>query len=533
MINSNNNFANINSKSGLDGIKTQLMSLFMFKSSTSSSTDDGSSFYTMIYSILILTVIDNLMACIPVVVKIVSAYVTKNVSEIKILESYVESSKTITSSLVVDINLSKNEDYFGDAVLDHITNSSNVKNILFSNKRFILSSKEPVLVDEQKEIYFKLISESKTTENSATQMIEIYSYLLNMVELRIFVDSITSDYKYKIQNKLGGKIFYFDEMNLSNSQNQKNLFFTMKEFVTNRTFDNVVGNESKSIRKRVNFFKNNKKWYDDKGIPYTLGLLLSGPPGGGKTSTIKCVANTMGRHIINVKIHDKLTKSQMEHLFFNDVLYVNRDGISERFQIPIDKRIYVFEDVDCHDDENNLVLDRAQKEKNGKVELEKREPQPQLVTTKTQVYKAADNATVENTPPQEKLTLSGLLNIMDGILETPGRIIIMTSNYPERLDGALIRPGRIDLKIEFPYCDAMMIIDLIEKFYDVSLSNSQKDEFRACKLKKSTPAEITKILFENFEDYLLAIKQIIQDCDTKNECDIAIEPANFNFSPLQ
>ena len=159
----------------------------------------------------------------------------------------------------------------------------------------------------------------------------------------------------------------------------------------------------------------------------------------------------------------------MKHLFFSDVLYANRDGISERFQIPIDKRIYVFEDVDCHDDENNLVLDRAQKEKNEKVELEKREPQPQLVTTKTQVYKAADNATVENTPPQEKLTLSGLLNIMDGILETPGCIIIMTSNYPERLDGALIRPGRIDLKIEFPYCDAMMIIDLIAKFYDVHI----------------------------------------------------------------
>ena len=82
---------------------------------------------------------------------------------------------------------------------------------------------------------------------------------------------------------------------------------------------------------------------------------------------------------------------------------------------------------------------------------------------------AADNATVENTPPQEKLTLSGLLNIMDGILETPGFVIIMISNYPERLDGALIRPGRIDLKIEFPYCDAMMIIDLIEKFYDVHI----------------------------------------------------------------
>lgn len=42
--------------------------------------------------------------------------------------------------------------------------------------------------------------------------------------------------------------------------------------------------------------------------------------------------------------------------------YVNRDGMPERFQIPIDKRIYVFEDVDCHKDKNNLVFHRVQKE---------------------------------------------------------------------------------------------------------------------------------------------------------------------------
>jgi hypothetical protein len=180
----------------------------MLKTSTSSANDDGSSFYKMIYSILTLTVIDHLMASIPIAVKIVSAYVTKNVAEIKFLESYVESSKTVTSSLVVEINLSKNEDYFGDAVLDHITNSTNIKNILFSNKSSILNTKDPVLVDEKNDIYFKMISESKSSESasSATQVIEIYSYILDMIELRVFVDHITNEYNYKIQNKFGGKM---------------------------------------------------------------------------------------------------------------------------------------------------------------------------------------------------------------------------------------------------------------------------------------------------------------------------------------
>ena len=540
MLGNNANFEN--KKFSLEGLKTQLMSLFMLKTSTSTN-DDGSSFYKMIYSILALTVIDNIMSSIPLVIKFVSAYISKNVSEIKILETLVDTTQIKKSSIVVDINLTKSEDYFGDSVLDHITNGSNIKSILFQNKRFVLNNKDSVLVDEQDQIYFKLLNDTKTTDNSRTsQVIEIFSYKLDMILLRKFVDKITTEYKYKMQNKLGGKVFYFDELSTtgigSDNTQPKFLVFTMKEFLTNRSFDNVVGRESKAIKKRVNFFKNNKYWYDEKGIPYTLGLLLSGPPGGGKTSTIKCVANTMNRHIINVKLHDNITKSQMENLFFNDVIHVSRDGIPERFQIPTDKRIYVFEDVDCQNDENNLVLERKDKRSGdiGKtVDEDVRDVGKFNYTTlsadscslgyganlidnkpstiKTQKNKVADNSTIEN-EGHEKLTLSGLLNIMDGILETPGRIIIMTSNFPDRLDSALIRPGRIDLKVTFPYCDGLMIIELIEKFYNISLTEKEKNEINDCKLEQMTPAEVTKTLFENFDDYCIAIQQIIHMTQT-------------------
>jgi len=58
--------------------------------------------------------------------------------------------------------------------------------------------------------------------------------------------------------------------------------------------------------------------------------------------------------------------------------------------------------------------------------------------------------------------------VLDGILETPGRILIMTTNDPSVLFNALVRPGRMDLKIEVGNCDRAMIIDFLSYFYDES-----------------------------------------------------------------
>ena len=392
--------------------------------------------------------------------------------------------KEKTSSITIEVFFKQTNDSIAHSLLDYITTRPNIKNILYTNHIFKLNHKLPILINSEEDIYICLLKDNSQDPDNMSQIIEIYSYTLNIEELRSFIKKIEYNYIIKIQNKLGDKLYYFNDVSTGKiNKNDYNklpptISFTMKPFITNRTFKNVIGPESKLIEKRVNFFKNNKKWYDNKGIPYTLGLLLSGPPGGGKTSTIKCVANEMQRHIINVKLHKYITRTQMENLFFNDVINVVQNGKTEQFIIPINNRIYVFEDIDCQ--ENDIVLERKDIEK----------PRDE------------ENVFIE------KLSLSCLLNILDGILETPGRIIVMTTNYPELLDKALIRPGRIDLICQFTKCTNEMIIEFIETFYDIILTYGEIQKIMALENYKYTPAELTKILFENFDNNLKAIEYI-------------------------
>jgi len=67
--------------------------------------------------------------------------------------------------------------------------------------------------------------------------------------------------------------------------------------------------------------------------------------------------------------------------------------------------------------------------------------------------------------PQDPLTLSFLLNLIDGIIEQPSRILIMTTNHPDQIDPALIRPGRIGIKQEFKRCSIPIIKDMIKHFF--------------------------------------------------------------------
>lgn len=76
---------------------------------------------------------------------------------------------------------------------------------------------------------------------------------------------------------------------------------------------------------------------------------------------------------------------------------------------------------------------------------------------------------------KDQLNLAGLLNVLDGVVDTPGRILIMTTNHPEHLDPALIRPGRIDKKILLSYMEAEDVIEMLNHYFqDEELTDSHR-----------------------------------------------------------
>merc|ERR1712130_615165 len=94
-----------------------------------------------------------------------------------------------------------------------------------------------------------------------------------------------------------------------------------------------------------------------------------------------------------------------------------------------------------------------------------------------------------------KLTLATLLEVLDGVMEMEGRMLIITTNYPERLDKALIRPGRIDLKVKFGLCTAENIVQMYQHYFETELPTS----FDRSRLQDDvySPAEVTQVFLNN------------------------------------
>jgi chaperone BCS1 len=199
-------------------------------------------------------------------------------------------------------------------------------------------------------------------------------------------------------------------------------------------------------------------WYKAHGIPHTIGFLLKGAPGTGKTSTIKAIANELKRHILNVRLTSDMTIETVKKLFFSNTIRVkDMDGNIRNITVPCNERIYVMEDIDCLTD---IVLDRKYK--------------PELLVDLSLSKEELTNKQIfEKKEKEKRINLSVLLNLLDGILETPGRVLVFTSNYPERLDAALLRPGRIDSLVEFTECDVDTLYEMCCSFY--SASNVQRE----------------------------------------------------------
>lgn len=204
-----------------------------------------------------------------------------------------------------------------------------------------------------------------------------------------------------------------------------------------------------------------RTWYTERGLPYQRGYLLHGPPGTGKSSIGLSIA---GQFDLDVYV---LTMSNL-----------NDECLKALFDDLPQHCIVLLEDIDAaavhRTQENNIDVGR-----NGS-------------TRKT---------------TNGKVTLSTLLNVLDGIGSPEGRVLIMTTNHIERLDPALIRPGRVDKKVEFQLADKDMLCQLFFYVYDAPQPSSSVDAEKQkvirgedlLKLAEEFAAKIPKRMFSPAE----------------------------------
>lgn len=160
------------------------------------------------------------------------------------------------------------------------------------------------------------------------------------------------------------------------------------------------------------FFEDHE-WYANKGIPYKRGYLLYGPPGCGKTSLIKLIASELNKDIRYINI---------------PAITSDRELASAFNEIPRGS-IVVIEDFDCVS-----VIERSEK----------------------------------STEVENKISLSTFLNITDGLLSSEGSIIIYTTNYKDKIDSAMKRPGRIDVIERIGMLTEIECKRMISDFYNMS-----------------------------------------------------------------
>ena len=114
---------------------------------------------------------------------------------------------------------------------------------------------------------------------------------------------------------------------------------------------------------------------------------------------------------------------------------------------------------------------------------------------------------------RDELNLSGLLNVLDGVVDTPGRMLVMTSNHPEMLDPALIRPGRIDKQLLLSYLGYQDLVKMLEHYFEIELNAKQVERMRDAvedsPALKLTPAQVEQLAceHENIEDMMMAIEK--------------------------
>lgn len=167
---------------------------------------------------------------------------------------------------------------------------------------------------------------------SRTLKVRVFSHKKGIEELKAFVVGLIKAFQKFMKEEVDQTQNYFITK-IDKIEDTPTLLYDQFEFVSTRSFDNIFFEQKKELVRRLDFFLNNQKWYEKRGVPYTLGFMFYGPPGTGKTSTIKAIANYTKRHIVEISLSRIKTYKDLQKVF-NDTNFCDKT-------IPHHKMIYI------------------------------------------------------------------------------------------------------------------------------------------------------------------------------------------------
>ncbi|KAI4604244.1 hypothetical protein KJ359_000375 [Pestalotiopsis sp. 9143b] len=192
-----------------------------------------------------------------------------------------------------------------------------------------------------------------------------------------------------------------------------------------------------------------QRWYANRGIPYRRGYLLHGPPGTGKSSLSLALAGHFNMRIYIVSL-SSVTASE--------------ENLTSLFANLPRRCVVLLEDIDTagltHTREEN---GGNNKDSEGDDSGDDGDAAPAPAPRRASPRSAKGRGDAGS--GSGRLSLSGLLNILDGVASQEGRVLIMTTNHVDKLDRALIRPGRVDMMVEFGRADAAMTAALFRAIF--------------------------------------------------------------------
>jgi len=373
-------------------------------------------------------------------------------------------------SKLVEITTSR-EKVWDDMDNSHVNSDTNL--VINQDREFKIADDIYAIID----VYDR---ESENNDSKGVQklneiIVTLYS-LNNVLKVKNFLDNIMVKYDEHIQDSMAKNQLYFT------MEDEEKLTYSEYIFDCNTTFDTIFFDKKDEVKKELDFFINNKQFYEEKGLPYRYGMLLHGMPGCGKTSLIKAIAKYTGRHIVNINVNLIKDKKMLEDIFYNTKI--------NKYNMSNDKKLYVIEEFDVNAidliKDRNIDYDLIKKTKDGyikNINNSSEDVSDEDTERMLEAFKVTDDKvemsiehfrkiqSVSMATPKKGMTLGDLLQVLDGLIECSGRMLIVTTNDFLKIDKALLRAGRIDKMVRFDKLNSVELIKLYRFFINEPVKN--------------------------------------------------------------